>query len=227
MKFKNLVALLSVLLLIPVLASAHEGSDHDEEATVGAAVFHFASIGTALSGDSVEGVAEHAKGILAIMDAHMAEGGHHEKMAKMHGDKAEHGEMGDMEAMHKSMRDALATLAADGTDLEAARDAYKALGANFIPMAQKMYTKSEVDPNWAVMTCPMVKAEWIQVDGKVANPFFGSKMLSCGKKVADLADGGGHHMEGMKGDMNHEGHEMKGMKMDDSKESGEEHHHGG
>lgn len=223
MKFEKLTQLLLVLLLVPAAAFAHDGETHDEEATVNNAVAHYSAIGSALAADSVDGVADHAHGILAIMDAHMAEGGdHHAKMEEHAGDHGDNGDMDmdmeKMEAMHESMRTALEVLAAKDTDLEAAREAYKTLSANFVPMAQKMYAKSEMDPEWAVMMCPMVKAEWIQVDGKTANPYYGSKMLRCGKKVSDLAAGGQDmDMKDMDHDnMNHEGHgEHK------------EHHHGG
>jgi hypothetical protein len=258
MKTRNLIALLSALLLIPALALAGgqgghgDHGDHAEEATVNNAVAHFAAIGDALAGDSVEGIPMHAGGILAIMDAHMAEGGEHYEKMKMHAEDDAHAGMKDMKsadheshdmkdmdgkmdmaAMHESMRAALTTLAAKDTELDAAREAFKALGANFVPMAQKMYKKSELDPQWAVMGCPMMKAEWIQVDGKVANPFYGSEMLSCGNKVSDLAaaTGEGHDMKDMQGemhgDMDHEGHDMKGMKKDDAKEGEHGEHHGG
>ena len=31
-----------------------------------------------------------------------------------------------------------------------------------------------------VMTCPTAKADWIQVDSEVSNPYYGSKGLRCG-----------------------------------------------
>lgn len=35
-------------------------------------------------------------------------------------------------------------------------------------------------PGHHVMTCPTAKADWIQVDSEVSNPYYGSKGLRCG-----------------------------------------------
>ena len=39
-----------------------------------------------------------------------------------------------------------------------------------------------------VMYCPMVEAGWVQRGSKVANPYLGEEMESCGHEV-----GGSHH----------------------------------
>jgi hypothetical protein len=31
-----------------------------------------------------------------------------------------------------------------------------------------------------VLTCPMAKADWVQTDANVRNPYFGKAMSSCG-----------------------------------------------
>jgi hypothetical protein len=178
-----LVALAAVVLPTAVAFAHGDGS------TVADAVAHFAAIGKSLSEDSIEGVAAHADGMLEIMKEHeemMAEGAdHHGAMEK---DTAEHmASAEDMEESHHAMRTALEALGAKDLKLEAARVGYKDLSKHFVPMAQMSYESRPVDPLWSVMSCPMAKAEWIQIDGTVANPFYGSKMLHCGKKVSDLA----------------------------------------
>lgn len=35
-------------------------------------------------------------------------------------------------------------------------------------------------PGLRVATCPMVNKPWIQKDGPIRNPYYGSEMLSCG-----------------------------------------------
>ncbi len=40
-----------------------------------------------------------------------------------------------------------------------------------------------------VMTCPMAKADWIQTDSSIANPYFGSSMLRCGSIKKTIKSG--------------------------------------
>jgi hypothetical protein len=35
-------------------------------------------------------------------------------------------------------------------------------------------------PGLFVMTCPMARADWVQTDKKVRNPYMGKVMLECG-----------------------------------------------
>ena len=63
-------------------------------------------------------------------------------------------------------------------DMAAAREAFKAMSAEAMKIA-----KSEKDGKYTVMNCPMVKGgggDWLSVDGKVNNPYFGAKMPHCG-----------------------------------------------
>jgi len=168
-------------------------------------VAQYTAIGDLLAADKTDGVAGHAEAMLKIMDEHeamMKEGGHMKgEMGGMMHSKEE------MQAMHKAMRASLTALSAKDLTLESARDAYKDLSEQFVPMAKMGYEKRDLDPSWVVMHCPMAKAEWIQKDGKVMNPYLGSKMLHCGTKVWDLSNphdeghdqskSSGHHMGGM------------------------------
>ena len=178
-----LLAILGALLAtVPSAATAADQG-------VSASVAHYVGIGDALSQDSVEGIQAHAKAMLEIMDDHL--------------DTMNVDEMEGMTPAHENMAASLKLLAVNEVTLDEARVAYKALSEQFISTAQTMYEKSDEDPDWAVMSCPMAKAEWIQVDGKVSNPYYGSKMLRCGKKVSaletadaeapDSSDGADHH----------------------------------
>jgi hypothetical protein len=64
-------------------------------------------------------------------------------------------------------------------DLNALRQAFK-------PLSELM-AKTELPAGLAVAYCPMAKAHWVQVNGKVANPYYGASMLRCGtiKKAAE------------------------------------------
>jgi len=63
-------------------------------------------------------------------------------------------------------------------DLKTLREAFK-------PLSEAI-AKAELPNGLALAYCPMVKNHWVQKNGKVANPYYGSAMLRCGtiKKVA-------------------------------------------
>ena len=188
---------LTLLGLLAITSSQALAQSHDSH--VSEAVAHFSAIGASLSSDSVDGISAHASGMLALMDsmdAGQASGEHHSEMEGMHSGM----DMSGMDAMHASMRSALGALSASGLDIETARASYRELGSVFIPMAQGMYDEHDGDPDWVVMTCPMAKAEWIQESGDVANPFYGTKMISCGSQVSELGEAEAH-----------QGHDMHGM----------------
>jgi hypothetical protein len=72
----------------------------------------------------------------------------------------------------------LAQAAADTGDIAATRERFKPLSA--------LATGMELPPGHAVAYCPMYKggAKWVQKkDDKLANPYYGSQMLTCGNFV--------------------------------------------
>ena len=71
----------------------------------------------------------------------------------------------------------LAQAAADTGDIAATREAFKALS--------NVATTMELPPDYAVAFCPMYKggAKWVQKKDKLANPYYGSTMLTCGNFV--------------------------------------------
>ena len=58
-------------------------------------------------------------------------------------------------------------------DIAAARTAFRALSKEVVPLAGE-------NKEYVVMTCPMAKADWVQADAKVRNPYYGKSMLTCG-----------------------------------------------
>jgi Protein of unknown function (DUF3347) len=61
-------------------------------------------------------------------------------------------------------------------DLEAAREAFTPLSESVIAAA-----KAANLPDVKVAYCPMVKGSWLQKDGTIKNPYYGSQMLTCGE----------------------------------------------
>ena len=72
---------------------------------------------------------------------------------------------------------AQAQTAADAPDLVALRKAFKTLSESVIKM--------ELPAGYGVVFCPMYDnmkgGSWVQKRGTVANPYFGSTMLTCGE----------------------------------------------
>jgi hypothetical protein len=69
---------------------------------------------------------------------------------------------------------AKAQAAADTGQIAAMREAFKALSA--------IATRMQLPPDYAVAYCPMYKggAKWVQKKDKLANPYYGKTMLTCG-----------------------------------------------
>jgi len=62
-------------------------------------------------------------------------------------------------------------------DIAATRERFKALSALAVTM--------ELPQDYAVAFCPMYKggSKWVQKKDKIANPYYGSQMLTCGSFV--------------------------------------------
>ena len=66
----------------------------------------------------------------------------------------------------------LAQTAANAADIKTMRSAFK-------PLSEAV-TKLELPKGLVVASCPMVPASWVQKDGDIRNPYYGSSMLTCG-----------------------------------------------
>ena len=71
-----------------------------------------------------------------------------------------------------------------GQPIKEQRDAFKRLGETVIELTGRTTVTSVVGPKLFVIRCPMAEARWIQKSDDVANPFYGSAMLECGKVTA-------------------------------------------
>ena len=91
------------------------------------------------------------------------------------------------------------------TDLDKLRVAY---GNVSKPIVALLTAMPEVARDYHVFECPMAKGykRWAQPDKKLANPYMGQSMLSCGSEVHDHHKGmiDDSHMKGNQGhDMEH------------------------
>jgi len=109
-------------------------------------------IQTALAGDSMKGVAAAAADMAATA-------------------KASNGAVPDSVA-------AQAEALSKAADITAARDAFKPLSARLIAT---LSAQTPISGGYVEAFCPMANASWIQSGQKIANPYFGSSMSTCGK----------------------------------------------
>lgn len=70
-------------------------------------------------------------------------------------------------------------------DLVAARTAFGKLSDAVIAYSES--TKASAGDGVTAMVCPMSKKQWLQKGEKVANPYFGKSMLTCGEKKKKTA----------------------------------------
>ncbi len=75
------------------------------------------------------------------------------------------------------LRDAARALEAAG-DLKAARTVFGPLTDALLTYANE--SKMVLPPELKLAYCPMVKKSWLQKGETIANPYYGSEMLTCG-----------------------------------------------
>jgi hypothetical protein len=157
---------LAACALIVLAGSAHAA---DFDATMETILVEYLTIQDALAADTTEGVEGAAHAI-------------QESAKKLHpghaaGEHADH-----YMDIPKDLLAACETLH-DAEDISSMREAFKELSkpvSTWVTMAKR--------DHMSVMYCPMKEASWVQRGSKVANPYLGEKMGSCGQKV-----GGGDH----------------------------------
>ncbi|MGD9546698.1 MAG: hypothetical protein AB7V45_04020 [Candidatus Krumholzibacteriia bacterium] len=124
---------------------------------------HYLAIQTALAGDSLDQVGEHASAL--------------GKLATVEFDRR--GEVGAAGSGSPSAAiTAAAAQLAGAKDLEGARRA-------FGDLSEALVRSGALIPagQLKVAYCPMAGKHWLQTGNEIANPYYGSKMLRCGSFV--------------------------------------------
>ena len=118
---------------------------------------------TTLAADSAEGVSKYLHVVLAALEPLGTDPAFKEAFARFE------------EAVHETM----------GADLPTIRETFKTLSAAMIDMGKTAgVPKSAGDVQ--IFRCPMVKSNWLQLNGETRNPYYGSEMLDCGGPIAPL-----------------------------------------
>ncbi len=131
---------------------------------------NYLAIQSALSGDSMKGVSEKAKAL-----AEATEGLHDEAMKDgqhLHGAGAH--------VLMKAIDSSARKLAAK-KDIGSAREEFGILSEKMIAYQKQLGAKGNKKAQ--AFVCDMAKKSWLQEGDAVRNPYYGSKMLKCGRKI--------------------------------------------
>ena len=79
-----------------------------------------------------------------------------------------------------SAKTAAADLREDGSELAKA-DSLKRARTAFEKLSDKAKQLAAGRPGYYVVHCPMLKKDWVQTTEKIANPYYGKEMLTCGE----------------------------------------------
>lgn len=136
------------------------------------ALASYEKISNALAADDLEAAKSAARTFVAVADIAAVKLGCEAKDACSTDAKAA-GK--DCDAADQGCTKSLEALI-EANDIKEARERFKLVSAQAIRLAEK-------EDGYVVMTCPMAgeNGDWLQTSEEVRNPYFGSKMLSCGK----------------------------------------------
>ena len=130
----------------------------------------YLSIHKALAADNGKGVGKAAKQIAKLagkLNAKSVSGKHATHYA----------------TLPKKIKETATKLVA-AKDLAAQREAFKLLSRPFA-----MWASMSNPAGISVVFCSMAKGSWLQNEKKIANPYYGKKMLRCGEVVGGAAKG--------------------------------------
>ena len=147
-----LLAFAVVAAPLAAFSADEKKADHALMEPVKSVLDHYLAIQKELTKDSIRGVDEHATAIA----------------------KAVKGD--DMKMLSPDVAKQAEILAA-AKDLKKAREAFKPLSASLVKyLADNKAGKGAYHEAY----CPMAKANWLQTEKEVRNPYYGKSMLDCG-----------------------------------------------
>jgi Cu(I)/Ag(I) efflux system membrane fusion protein len=168
------------ILFLGILASSllHAGTQQFDQ-SMGPVVEAYLKIQEALADDKTDGVKLSAEKVAALSD--------NLDPGTVSGEHAAH---------YKDLPVKIKTAAlklAKGKKIGSMRKAFKDLSR---PIA--MWATMSKPERIYVLYCPMAKASWLQTDENIRNPYYGHKMLRCGKIVGGQPqdDGPQHQLKG-------------------------------
>ncbi|MBS0190572.1 MAG: efflux RND transporter periplasmic adaptor subunit [Planctomycetes bacterium] len=94
-----------------------------------------------------------------------------------------HGEVSGPDAMRFVSEAAKAAESLTGKPIDQQREAFKSVSATVIALIDAMPPSPKVAGSLFVLNCPMAKADWLQRQTDVANPYYADDMKECGSVV--------------------------------------------
>jgi Cu(I)/Ag(I) efflux system membrane fusion protein len=155
LKYTVRFALALALVGSPLLAVSAEAKKEDPTLMEPAKSIldHYLKISAELAKDSIKGIGEHAAAISKAV-------------------KSDDSKMLPADVAKE------ADVLAQAKDIKAARKAFKPLSASLVTyLADNKAGKGVYHEAY----CPMAKANWIQTEKPIKNPYFGKQMLDCGE----------------------------------------------
>jgi len=155
--------------LLATALPAIAGDDNPAAKTTSAAVAgEYTAIQAALAEDSLDQVSRHARTIADLTSAATGEDA----------------EQGSLTTERTAAIHAATDRLAKAGNLKGARAAFGDL-SDLLVLDNDMIAAEHLK----VAYCPMAKEYWLQTGDKIANPYFGSAMLRCGKLVDHVEKG--------------------------------------
>jgi Cu(I)/Ag(I) efflux system membrane fusion protein len=154
--FRKQIATAAIICFMAMFSLAAFGDEKNADGGLSGPVKgvyeHYIAVQKALANDSMKGVAENANAIAAAANSE-AKG--------LPADTAKQAEA-----------------VAKAKDIKAARQAFKPLSAS---LAKYLAENKAGKGVYHEAYCPMAKANWLQTEKEVRNPYYGKSMLDCGE----------------------------------------------
>ncbi|PIV80819.1 hypothetical protein COW53_07685 [bacterium CG17_big_fil_post_rev_8_21_14_2_50_64_8] len=158
------ILFVGVSLIVGTAMASASNDNHDNQAVTSDLITHYLAIQTALAGDSLDQVSEHAAALKNLAGAALKE-------KDNQGDPSDHGSASAAAAATDQL--------AKATNLEQARRAFGELSDALVESGDLVLVDG-----LKVAYCPMAKRHWLQTGDQISNPYYGSRMLRCGNFVA-------------------------------------------
>lgn len=152
MKIKTMSMLLAAAASLLLNVKTHAADSPALMQPVKSVYDHYLKIQTDLANDSLKGVLEEANAIAKAVQ-------------------------GDSMKMLPAVVGTESEAVAKASDLKSARAAFKPLSDSLIKYLADHHVKNA----YVEIYCPMAKASWLQANKKVANPYLGQEMPTCGE----------------------------------------------
>ena len=147
----------------------HTAMSHHQE-TMDKVFEDYFAIQSSLAADSMESVSAKAKAMAEVIDS-------------LQGESMKCCGRGHESGMHALMSDmgAAAGSLAEQKDIDSARREFGKLSEKLVEY-RKSYGKNQLE-EVHVFVCDMAKQVWLQDSEELRNPYYGSAMLTCGRRV--------------------------------------------